>query len=65
MRLLHSACWTVSLEVLEPDLLVTGSIARWGASGFQTGNTAEAILNEVACSVAIVKSAGGESPIEL
>jgi len=53
------------VEQLGPDLLVIGSVARTGLSGLLMGNTAEAVLNEVDCSVAIVKPAGFKSPIHL
>jgi len=51
------------VEQLKPDLLVIGSVARTGLPGLTIGNTAEAILNEVDCSVAIVKPAEFKSPI--
>ena len=53
------------VEVLRHDLLVIGSIARTGVAGLLMGNTAEAVLNEVDCSVATVKPPGFESPIHL
>ncbi len=53
------------VEVLRPDLMVIGSIARTGLPGFLMGNTAEAILDEVDCSVTTVKPPGFESPIHL
>lgn len=53
------------VEQLKPDLLVIGSVARTGLPGLTMGNTAEAILNEVECSVATVKPAGFKSPIRL
>ena len=53
------------VKVLKPDVLVIGSVARTGVSGLLMGNTAEAILNEVDCSVVTVKPPGFESPIQL
>jgi nucleotide-binding universal stress UspA family protein len=52
------------VDALRPDLLVIGSVARTGVSGLLMGNTAEAILNEVDCSVATIKPPGFESPIQ-
>jgi len=51
------------VDASRPDLLVIGSVARTGVSGLLMGNTAEAILNEVDCSVVTVKPPGFESPI--
>ena len=53
------------VELLRPDLLVIGSVARTGVSGLLMGNTAEAILNKVDCSVATVKPPGFKLPIHL
>lgn len=47
------------------DLLVMGSVARTGISGFFIGNTAEMVLEQVDCSVLIIKPAGFESPVKL
>lgn len=44
------------------DLLVLGTVARRGVAGFFLGNTAEIILNKVACSVLAVKPAGFVAP---
>lgn len=46
------------------DLLVLGTVARRGISGFFVGNTAEVILGKVACSVMAVKPAGFVSPVK-
>ncbi len=46
------------------DLLVLGTVARSGISGFFLGNTAEVILNKVECSVLAVKPAGFVSPVK-
>lgn len=45
------------------DLIVMGTIARTGLSGVIIGNTAEDVLNSVACSVVAVKPASFVSPI--
>jgi universal stress protein E len=46
------------------DLLVLGTVARRGISGFFLGNTAEIILNKLECSVIAVKPAGFVSPVK-
>ncbi len=46
------------------DLLVLGTVARRGISGFFLGNTAEVILSKVECSVLAVKPAGFVSPVK-
>ena len=46
------------------DLLVLGTVARRGVSGFFLGNTAEVILSKVECSVLAVKPAGFVSPVK-
>lgn len=48
---------------LGADVIVLGTIARTGLPGVIIGNTAENILNSVACSVVAVKPAGFQSPI--
>ncbi len=45
------------------DLIVMGTVARTGIRGLFIGNTAEAILNHVDCSVLAVKPPGFESPV--
>ncbi len=47
------------------DLLVMGTVARSGIVGFVIGNTAEQILQELACAVIAVKPDGFVSPIRL
>jgi nucleotide-binding universal stress UspA family protein len=47
------------------DLIVMGTVGRTGVRGFFIGNTAEAILNQVACSVLAVKPPGFETPVML
>ena len=50
---------------IEADLVVMGTVARTGISGFFMGNTAETILNQLNCSVLAVKPLGFETPITL
>lgn len=47
------------------DLIVMGTVGRTGVSGLIIGNTAEAILNQVECSVLAVKPSGFETPVKL
>ena len=48
---------------LKADLVVMGTIARTGIPGFIIGNTAEAILEQLKCSVLAVKPPGFVSPV--
>jgi nucleotide-binding universal stress UspA family protein len=50
---------------LEADLIVMGTVARTGIPGFIMGNTAEAILNQIDCSVLAVKPPGFVTPVTL
>lgn len=50
---------------LEVDLIVMGTVARIGIPGFIMGNTAEAILNQIDCSVLAVKPPGFVTPVTL
>ena len=50
---------------LDVDLVVMGTVARSGISGFFMGNTAENILNQLDCSVLTIKPPGFVSPITL
>ena len=52
-------------EEITADLIVMGTVGRTGISGFFIGNTAEATLNQVDCSVIAVKPPGFESPVKL
>lgn len=45
------------------DLLVMGTVCRTGIPGFIIGNTAEEVLDSVACSVLTVKPQGFVSPV--
>lgn len=49
---------------LEADLVVMGTVARSGISGLLIGNTAEAILDQLRCSVLTIKPPGFESPVK-
>jgi len=46
------------------DLIVMGTVARTGINGLFIGNTAEAILNHVNCSIMAVKPPGFETPVQ-
>jgi universal stress protein E len=50
---------------LSADLVVMGTVARTGISGFIIGNTAEAILDQLTCSVLAVKPPGFTTPVKL
>lgn len=52
-------------DSLEADLVVMGTIARTGISGLIIGNTAEAILDQLECSVLAVKPPGFITPVKL
>jgi nucleotide-binding universal stress UspA family protein len=47
------------------DVIVMGTIARTGLPGFIVGNTAEATLRQVECSVLAIKPEGFVSPIAI
>ena len=47
------------------DLVIMGTVARTGVPGFFIGNTAEAILEQLACSVLAVKPQGFVTPVTL
>ena len=50
---------------IKADLVVMGTVARTGISGFFMGNTAEAILNQLDCSVLAIKPLGFKTPVTL
>ena len=50
-------------EEIEADLVVMGTVARTGISGFFMGNTAETILNRLNCSVLAIKPPGFVTPV--
>ncbi|MBT8428750.1 MAG: universal stress protein [Gammaproteobacteria bacterium] len=47
------------------DLIVMGTVGRTGVPGFFMGNTAEAILDQIDCSVLAVKPPGFVTPVTL
>ena len=50
---------------LRADLVVMGTVARTGISGLIIGNTAEAILDQLTCSVLAIKPPGFKTPVKL
>lgn len=52
-------------EKKEVDLVVMGTVGRTDLAGFFVGNTSEAILGQINCSVLAVKPAGFISPVTL
>jgi len=50
---------------IKADLVVMGTVARTGLSGFFMGNTAETILNQIDCSVLAIKPPGFVTPVTL
>ncbi|MBC8338219.1 MAG: universal stress protein [Rhodospirillales bacterium] len=52
-------------ETQKVDCIVMGTVCRTGISGFFIGNTAETILQQVACSVLTLKPKGFVSPVTL
>ena len=50
---------------IQADLVVMGTVARTGISGFVIGNTAETILSQLDCSVLAIKPPGFQSPVTL
>jgi nucleotide-binding universal stress UspA family protein len=53
------------VESMKVDLVVMGTVARTGIPGFIIGNTAEAILDQLKCSVLAIKPPGFVSPVKL
>lgn len=51
------------VEQQEIDVLVMGTLARTGISGFVIGNTAENILQSISCSLVAMKPEGFVSPL--
>ncbi len=65
---LKGEAWQVVPEFAEKnrvDLIVMGTVGRTGVRGLIIGNTAEATLNQVQCSVLAVKPPGFETPVQL
>jgi universal stress protein E len=54
-----------TIEKKNIQLLVMGTVARTGIAGMITGNTAERLLPQIACSVVAVKPPGFETPVQL
>lgn len=52
-------------QEIKTDLVILGTIARQGVSGALIGNTAEHVLDQVACSVLAIKPDGFVSPMTL
>ncbi|PKH07446.1 universal stress protein [Moritella sp. Urea-trap-13] len=52
-------------DKIEADIVVMGTVARTGLSGFFMGNTAEMILNRIDCSILAVKPPGFITPVTL
>lgn len=50
---------------LRADLVVMGTVARTGISGVIIGNTAEAILDQLTCSVLAIKPPGFKTPVKV
>lgn len=50
---------------LRADLVVMGTVARTGVSGLIIGNTAEAILDQLTCSVLAIKPPGFQTPVKI
>ncbi len=50
---------------LQADIVVVGTVARTGISGLIIGNTAEAILDQLRCSVLAIKPPGFKTPVKL
>jgi nucleotide-binding universal stress UspA family protein len=51
------------IERIGADLLVLGTVGRSGIAGLLIGNTAEAVVHQVACSVMALKPPGFVSPV--
>ena len=50
---------------LRADLVVMGTVVRTGISGVFIGNTAEAILDQLTCSVLAIKPPGFKTPVKV
>jgi len=51
--------------VLEADLVVMGTVVRTGIPGVIIGNSAEAIINQLTCSVLAIKPPGFKTPVKV
>jgi universal stress protein E len=68
IHLVKGVAKTVIPDVVEEnqiDLVIMGTVGRTGIPGFIMGNTAEAILNQIDCSVFTMKPNGFVTPITL
>lgn len=52
-------------SVLGADLVVMGTVIRTGIPGVIIGNTAEAIINQLTCSVLAIKPPGFKTPVKI
>ncbi|WP_070965207.1 universal stress protein [Vibrio sonorensis] len=52
------------IESMDVDVLVMGTIARTGVSGFVIGNTAENVLQSINCSLVALKPEGFVTPVK-
>lgn len=59
-----TAAIPATVNEVQADLLVMGTVGRTGIAGWLIGNTAEAVLEQVQCSVLAVKPRGFVSPVE-
>ena len=51
------------LDMLRPELVVVGTLARAGLKGVFVGNTAESVLGSVEVPVLAMKPTGFETPV--
>jgi nucleotide-binding universal stress UspA family protein len=53
------------VDELRADIVVMGTVARTGIAGLIIGNTAEAIIDQLSCSVLAVKPPGFQTPVKI
>jgi nucleotide-binding universal stress UspA family protein len=53
------------IDKLQADLVIMGTVARAGIAGLLIGNTAEAVFEQVECSLLAVKPPEFVSPVKL
>lgn len=53
------------IQELNPGLVIMGTVARTGIAGLLIGNTAEAVLEQLNCSVLAIKPIGFVTPVTL
>lgn len=51
------------IEKKKPDILVMGTVARTGLPGLLIGNTAEAVLGRISCSILTIKPKNFKTPV--